>query len=481
MNDEQIEKWFLTAVILLSLFAVWSAYNTPMLGEDEEIYKYMGAEFAQGHFPVYYDFNFGEGVPFVQPVLMSLLFAPLFLLFGPSLAIAKTIVSLFFGLTLLMVYFIGKKYDMWCGIASVGILLTITYFSQFSLMVYMETPIAFFSALITYLILFDRRPITIGVACALAYYTKVSGILLIAVASLWYIRDHIRKFAVLLVFGVCMLPYLAKNMLLYNYPYFEPFNPLFTYVSHVPQWIWSSLALVSPVSLSPMAILTSLGWIATFFAIMAIPYFKLTDDKGLLKLCMISVGLFLLMFIAAAITHFTVVDYRHFSIIYPQIALMGGFWLWKLKEYKSGMALLIVVIIIMGFWTSYSTISAVSHGTRYSAAYLDSMKWIDKNTPADARVLTTFIGSCMEYSHRTCLWSIEELESMMTGGDIYTPMKAHDIDYIFIYGPLVNNQFIVPQANLLGTFTTSYVERISADSRFSVVYQNAEGAVFKVG
>ena len=510
ITSKQIESGFLIIVLLLSIYMTFSAFNTKMLGEDEEIYKFLGEKYSKGEVPVYYTFNFGkDAVPLVQPIFVELIFSIFFMVFGSSMALSKAIVSVFAFLTMLVVYLIGRRYNMWYGIASVSVLLTLQYFSHFSLMSYVEIPIAFFSALTIYLTLsfsesFKKwegvriEPIILGIILAISYFTKVSGLLLVIfttayIAWLWLKhkdKNYLKNlFVVLLTFGAMMAVHVIKNLMLYRYPFFEPINFLFPYADPIPAWITSSMSLITPVSLSISNVIASFGWVPFVLMLFSIAYLMTSRKSGkaentVLELSLLSIILFLAIFSVAQITHFTILEYRHFSLIYPQIALLGGFILWKLKESNKMLMLALIAIALLGFYTSISIIGSSSSQTRYSQPYLESLDWIKQNTSADSVLLTTYIGSAMEYSgHQRILWSLDELQDVMNANDadyIYNTLKDHNVSYVLVWKQLISQTFIVPQANLLGTFTYNFMDKTINDKRFEQVFSNSEVLIYKL-
>ena len=148
LSEQLVERLFFVLLIILLAVFMYYANRTPMLGEDEPLYYWYGKELSQFRLPIY-----KGGRPFIQPILIPLVFSVFFFFFGPSLALAKMIISIFAILTVFILYLIGKKTNVWLGIFSSLLVLLPSYFSHFSMLTYVEIPIAFFSALVMYTVM----------------------------------------------------------------------------------------------------------------------------------------------------------------------------------------------------------------------------------------------------------------------------------------------------------------------------------------
>lgn len=508
INEKSVNIFFILIVILLGLYFVISAYSTQMLGEDEYIYKFLGEEFSKLTSLKHFSYSFGKEIPLIQAIFIPLLTSIFFMVFGSSLAIAKVIVSIFGVLTVLVVYMIGKRYNVWYGIASAFILMSINYFSYYSLLVYLEIPVAFFSALVTYMVLkfsdsfkkwegIQISAVILGIILVISYFTKFSALILDVVVLAYFVLLYIMSknknylknlFIVFLTFAILISPYVIRNLILYKYPYFEPINPLFKYDNPSPKWMIDAMSVISPVTLSVSNIISALSWLSFILSIFGISYFLVSKDKSKpedksLFLSILSVVLFLVVFVVSLLSVYTILEYRHFSLIYPQIALMGGFFLWKLKEFKSIFAVVIIAVAILGLYTTITTVNFESSQVRYSKSYIEGLNWIKSNTPKDSVIFTTYLGSAMEYANRQTVWIIDEFPQIMSANDskfIYDSLKKYNVSYVLIWSPLLSQDYIVPKANLIGTFTYNFRDKVSASQNFKQVFSNSEVSIYQL-
>ncbi|MDH4130018.1 MAG: glycosyltransferase family 39 protein [Spirochaetota bacterium] len=516
ITEKNIQIFFILSIILLAIYFIISAYNTQMLGEDESLYKFLGEEFSKPEPIKYFSYTFGKEIPLIQAIFVPLLSSVLFIIFGSSLVLGKIIVSIFAILTIIIVYLIGKRYNIWYGVVSAFLLMTITYFSFYSLLFYLEVPIAFFSALVTYIILkfsdsfkkwvgIQIGTIILGIILVITYFTKFSGLIEFIIVLVYFIslyitsknKNYLKNLLItVLIFIVFISPYLIRNLILYKYPFFEPINFLFKYdnsasffLSITPEWMAKAMSTISPVTLSLNNIISSLSLVPFILSIFGISYFLASKDKSkdedkALFLLIVSTILFLLVFAISLLSVYTILEYRHFSIIYPQIALLGGFFLWKLKEFKQVFTLIIVAVIIFGLYTSIITVGSTSTQLKYSKPYVEGLTWIKHNTPEDSSLFTTYMGSVMEYANRKkVIWTIDEFPEIMTANDgkfIYDSLKKYNVSYILIWNPLLSEDYIIPHANLIGVFTFNFKDKISTNTNFNLIFSNSEVLIYEL-
>jgi 4-amino-4-deoxy-L-arabinose transferase-like glycosyltransferase len=192
--EVELKKEYIPLILisLIGIIYVYLALNTAMLGEDEAVYLSISKQFLSGIYPTFSDIGF----PNTFPPLFPLIDVIPFLIFGVSLSLSKVIIAVFGVLTLLMVYLICKKFGPMAALSSVAILLSIPLFTQYMFINYMEIPIAFFSALASYLFLkLDsvKKAVVTGSILALSFYAKSSGIFLIIVFFIYSIARYLYK------------------------------------------------------------------------------------------------------------------------------------------------------------------------------------------------------------------------------------------------------------------------------------------------
>ena len=62
---------------------------------------------------------------------------------------------------------------------------------------------------------------------------------------------------------------------------------------------------------------------------------------------------------------------------------------------------------------------------------------------------------------------------------IYNDLLEQKADYIYLWQGIVADNYVVPQSNLFGVFTTNFLNVVSADkTHFQQVFSNDIGVIF---
>jgi len=489
--ERKLEIVFIIALIILGLSYMFLASGTQMLGEDEAIYFTLAKDFAQGR----YSTLLPDGRQMTLPVFMSLFYSFFFTIFGSSLGLAKAITALFGLLTLFIIYITGKRFSIYYGIFSVILLLSIQMFTQFMMMTYEEVPIAFFSVLLLYLFLsLDsiKKAIVIGITLGIAFYTKSSALVLVGVMIIYalylLIYEKNKKyfkltFISLITFAIMLAPFVVRNLLLYNYPYVEGLNAIFGNPPEGwPDWLMNAFKTVSPVTLSLQSFTSTFSWLTFILGIFGVD----KEEQHLLLILSLFSLIFLFVFIIIYLTSIIPLETRYLSIIFPQFTLLGGFFLWKAKDWNKICLVPISLILLFSIWSSISTATATYGMQRYPSDYIEALRWVKDNTADNAIIFTTYTGSLEYYGKRVGLWAInvKEFPQIMTtqnGSYISESLKHYNISYILIWRSTIAQNYIIPESNLWGVFTYNFANVVSNDTtHFSLTYSNQDNWIFKL-
>ncbi len=486
-KNKKIELAFLLIITVLGIFDMHLASKTAFLGEDEAGYIYSGEQLAKLIL-----------VPTLDPPFIPLLYSILFLIFGTSLSIAKMITAIFGFLTLVLVYLIGKKINIYVGIFSVAILLLIPIFTSMSLLAYVDVPTAFFSALLTYMAVnidSKKKSIVLGSMIGISYFAKVSTFYIIMIfafysACLYIFKKDKQQFKLaLLALGISIIvimPYIVRNTLIFNYPHFIVIDMLVPTTSYAAGWIGPGSSITSPL-LTLDYFISAFGWIPLVVGIFGSLYifFDRRQNPKSIELSALLFLIFLAMFLTLYSLGKVIAEDRYLMIVFPQLALMGGYFLYKLKEKNKYLMILLVPIVIFAFYSSISIGLATSESVRFPQSYVQALEWVKSNTPKDASVFTTYSGSLRNYADRKDIWTqIVEFDKIMTTDNatyINSILKKYNVSYIVIWSGVVSESYIVPHANLAAVFSYQFVKTtLNANNSFSIVYQNQDNAVLKV-
>ena len=502
-NTKRLEQIFLAFLIISGIYMMYLASNTQMLGEDEATYFSLAKDFASGNYPVLTNTN----TPIVYSQFMSLLYSFFFIIFGASLATAKAVTALFGILSLVVVYLIGKRFSIYYGIIASMILLSIQTFAHYMMIIYQEVPVAFFSSLILYMFLKMERKrdaIALGAILAISFFTKASMLVFGGIIFLYAIVEYLRtrdikvsklSYLSIIVFVLLLTPYVARNIILYQYPYVEGLNFLFgSPPAKYGVNIWADLfSTISPVSLSLSTFVSTFGWLS--FALLVFGFSWIVSNRNVkgeskkerneLILLFVFIFGFLAAFTFSSVVGSISLEARYLSIIFPQVSLLGAFFLWKMKEWNKLFLLPIILIIVFSVFTGITVAQTTSQSQRYPQDYLDALKWVKLNTPKDATFFTTYRGSLLYYGERNDIWTeVSEFKELMTTDNstyIYDTLKNYNVSYILIWSQIVAQDYVIPESNIWGVFTYNFVNTVMSDTdHFESVYSTSNELILKL-
>jgi 4-amino-4-deoxy-L-arabinose transferase-like glycosyltransferase len=479
-------------LVIITVIYFYLAYNTPMLGEDEGAYFFTAQKFLGLKFPSF----LSPTQPLNYPPLIPLLSVPFFAVLGSTLNIAKFIVALFGALTIFLIYSIGKKTSWLLGSMAAFLLLSIPLFTQFMLLYYVEVPIAFFSLLS--LALFAsmdsmKKAIFTGSILGLAFYAKFSAIFLpIALLAYAFYKYFFKKdknylkFSIVacIVFAVIIAPFIARNLILYGFPYVDVLNLFFKEPNFTPSWVKDAAKILSPST----DIISVFGFLALIFGLQGIAYFLVSKDEKLVLPSIVFV-LFILLYYVRGMLNLGIAESRYFAIVFPQIALIGGYFADKVYEKNKNYLIILFAVIVLCLYLSFSVALGTFGSTRYPQNYLDALNWIKQNTPENANIFTAYGGSLEMFAGRSNVWAIEEFPQLMSTQDtnyIYNTLVKYNASYILIWRSIVAENYIVPESNLIGAFTYNFVNVVSNDiqnnnqTHFNIAYQNQDNMIIRL-
>jgi len=501
ISEKNLEIIFVIFLLVLGIYYIYLASGTQMLGEDETYYYSMAKDLSKGTFSTHDP----RGGPQPSIFLTSMISSLFFIILGPSLGILKA-VSAFFGLlTIFFVYLIGKKFNIYYGFFSAFLLFSIQMFSQFMMIAYVEIPIAFFSILLIYLFFTMntfKRAIFTGIILGFAYYTKTSALvlavtlLLFALFRLFLTKDK-KYFKLMLitlvVFGALLLPLVIRNLILFKYPYVEGLDIFFTLPSGYewPKWLRETLKTVSPVRPSLQTYTSTFGWVSLILGIFGISWlgsnWKNNNENNFILLQLLPFLIFIIIFNLVYITGQTPLEPRYLSIIFPQLAMLGGLFLWKMKEWNKWLLFLIIPILFFSLYSGVTSAIGTYNSQRYPDDYIAALKWIKTDTPEDSWIFTTYGGSLKYFGERDNKWagdigeSFPDVMTTTNGTFIYDTLKKYNVSYILIWRNTVAQNYIIPESNIWGVFTYNFVNVVINDKdNFNITFSNQDNVILKL-
>ncbi|MEM5778155.1 MAG: hypothetical protein QXD43_00140 [Candidatus Aenigmatarchaeota archaeon] len=480
------EDMILVFIAILAGFFLYFASSTDMLGEDEGFYITNVNKIIQNDLKPF-DIT-GRQTIFVP--FIPALTAAIFLILGPSLSLAKVIISIFAILTIFVLFLQTKKYGFIAAISSIIILVSIPLFTHFSFIYYVDIPIAFFSILLIYLFSTldsNKKAIITAVVLSTAFYTKQSAlifVILLFLSSLYklYFKKDKKYFKLafitLLITIIAIVPWVLYNLFTYGYPHTEGLN-IFFKQKELPEWLFKSQITISP-HLNIIEIFTP---IQLFLFCLGLAYFLCSKEEELILPLTVIVIFFIIFFIR--LTTGVVSENRYFIIIFPQVALVSSFFLQKIYEKNNKSILLLIIILAFMLYQTIIVALNTSSSQRYPNDYKEALSWIKTNTQENEIIFTAYRGSLLYYANRYNKWSdIEEFPQLMTTQNstyIYETLKKENVSYIFIWRNIIADRYIIPESNIYGVFTYNFLNTISNDSEhFNVTFQNQNNIIYKL-
>ncbi len=497
-SEKIIEVGFLSTLLFIGIFYAYLASKTAFLGEDEATYLSLGKQLSSLQYPLRDNLN----NPITAPLFVPVLYASLFIVLGTSLSLAKMIVVGFGILTLLTVFLLGKKINIYVGVFSVFVLLLVTLFTHFMLISYVDVPIAFFSVFSLFLISkidSKKSAILAGIIIGLSSFVKETGVfisLALFVYSFYvyiFLKDK-NQFKLYMTTTIISFLIISTNVLTnllhFNYPYFILLNIFFA----SPGQTGPNLAgMITPQLSSITDFANIFGWLPLIISIFSLIYIVLERNKIKIKSISFATFLFIIFmlnFIFLYSIGRAIAEPRYFIFIFPQLALISGFYLWKLKEHNKYFLILIIPLIILGLYSSIVTAVATSQTERFPQNYIDALEWLKSNTPQNSLIFTTYGGSVKYFAERNIIWSSigesgEDLfkNMMITNNStyIYNSLKRYNVSYILIWRGVLSQDYMIQGSNIAGVFTYNFLNLVISDNlHFNVTYQNQDNIILKV-
>lgn len=351
-----------------------------------------------------------------------------------------------------------------------------------------------------------KKAILTGVILNLAYFTKTSALVLafalFVYAFLRLILEKNKKYfkltiVAIITFAIFTSPLIIRNLILLKFPFIEGLNEFFKFPSELaklgwPKWLSDAFKTVSPVKPSLQTYTSTFGWIILITSIfgsscLLSDWKKRSQENNFLLLIALPPIIFIIAFNLVYLTSYSPLETRYLSIIFPQLALLGGFFFWKMKEWNKLSLLVIIPILLFSIFTGITMAQSTHDSQRYPNDYLEALKWIKTNTPKDALLFTTYGSSVRYFGERNSIWAArmdEYFPKLMTTNNstfISEILKSYNVSYIFMWRSTIAQNYIIPESNLWGVFTYNFANVISTDTEhFELVFSNQNNWVFKI-
>jgi len=499
MNKKYLEMLTISLLIIFGFYYIYLAALTPMLGEDEMRVAYMKTMLSGDIFPK----NYGDAG---QALFLYSAAAPLSILTAPLVA-GHIISALLGALILLFSYLFGKLVkNIYFSLILILAILSFPLLFHISMIAYQDGAIAFFSLLAIYSFTKWYKNKTLedliifSLFVCISYFIKLSGFLIIFIAffALAVFSFKEKTYKHLIIFTVIALllfvPTIIRNIILFNYPFFEGLN----YFFKVPEqwqasWVKEIAKLITPEKISLSSFLN-------FGTIPLILYFSfllfLFINRKEVEPCFIFSScvpiVFMLAFVFMSLNGVVLED-RYFTITFPSLAITTAFIIYKLIEnsverrfINLGAALAILLIFLIYDFSTFVTIQNTSNSIRYTPEYMKALNWIKANTNQNDLIFAVYGGSAQVYAEREIIQPgvIEDFPKLMRESNAtfdYEVLKGYNISYILIWTAAVGSDYIIPQSNIWGAFTPTFINTLLSDpEHFEKVFGNKETIIFRL-
>ncbi|MFH7864947.1 MAG: glycosyltransferase family 39 protein [Candidatus Aenigmatarchaeota archaeon] len=496
INKKTLEKIVIILILIFGIYLIYSASITPMLGEDEERIVY-SKKFINGEI---YPENLSESGQTLFFYAITGIPSLFFNNYLEILTLSHIFTAMFTVFLLFIIYFLGKKIEnIYFSIVCTLFLLSFPLLFHLSLIAYVDAQIAFFSALIIYSIIrFDKNKtienlIFLSIFSAISFYFKNSGVLLIFLTFCYLIYEYLKnkniKFLLIfiLITSSILLPHVIMNIIKFNYPNMPLLNYFFKYPIKEISWIKEATSTLSYAIPSIPFFINTFGFIQFILLIFAF-ILILQERKIEYILMLIFIILFILLFIESYIFGERILETRYLTIIFPQIAIINAYFVYELIKKKRIIEYFIVIIIfillLFSLLNTFNTIDLTSKSIRYTPDYIAALKWIKENTNTYDKIFTVYAGALKIYGERSSVSIGEEFPELMRGTNStydYDVLKKYNVSYILIWSAFVGRDYIIPESNIIGAFTPTFINTMLQDTKhFEKVFENRETIIFKL-
>jgi len=428
--------FFLTIVLILELIVT---FNNPIVFGDEGYHARIAQLIAEKveYFtwePFHYTKTSYRG--FYRLPLLHILTAGLLFVFGNSEAVINFLIPFLAFLTGISAFFLGKEfYNRKVGLFAAIITATMPSFVTYSVLVYTEILVTFFSILFfIFFVLGIRREKTIYIAASgvfgvLAFLSKTSGftVYIFALLAFLYhmlvkkryalVKKYLLLFFILIVF---LVPFLMRNLYYYNaplcaFPYLDRF--LDTSGCEIEmfkgKYRFSGRTDVGGTeqSVYRMGIINYLDfaygnlWFVVFAALSGLFIVLSRHEKYDIFILLI----FLIFLPVFNVSTKRAEDTARYTLIYgPFIALLAGRWFYEvyrfIRRYQKYIAVMIFLFpLVLGYQNLTAKLDIMARVKQFSPSFFEACDWIKENLPENITISTIWTNRAIYCSQRNAI------------------------------------------------------------------------------
>ncbi len=523
MDFESFRKYINTNIAVLLLVAIAAifyylvALSSPIVFGDENNYAVNGKWIEQNlMIPVYH--------PYFQTAVMHNLFSvkPLYYMFVAFSRIFgeignKMLLPVFSILTSLMIYIFMKKNGLpKAGMVAAFTFLMIPGLATYGVLNYVETSLAlFFTAAAifgfhAFVHKSRKSAILAGIFSGFALLTDTTGIFIIPVFVLYFIllnagrvfrHRKIDKTAVigsiktlviiLAIAAVLLAPWLARNFVLYKgFCYnFLPGDCSPKYDVTLAPYTGEGSNLGASAQSGTGASVVKMGFPAYFnfafgWAVAILLFFGLASLALRKDKLSLFVGVWFFIFLVVLLQQsffggraedtprYTLFGFASLAII-AGIFANDGFDFLKKLHVKFGVivGIILILLILSSLWIYGADKLNTMKGVKsFSAGFFDACNWVDRNTPKDSYVFSTYAQHVAYHCSRNSTVNLPDQGFIqLTNNDTaYEHLKLHGFDYVFVPSFTIS---IAPYGESISLKMLNYLD---SSDKFQKVYDNSD-------
>ncbi|TRZ55512.1 hypothetical protein D4Q76_00280 [archaeon] len=524
MDFKDYRKYINTDIAVLLLVAIAGifyfsvALTSPIVFGDENNYAVNGKWIEQNLIIPQYQ-------PYFQTAVMHNLFGvkPLYYVFVAFSRIAgefgnKMLLPVFSILTSLMIYLFLKKDGLpKAGMVAAFAFLMIPGLVTYGVLNYVETSLALFFAAAAMFGFYAfshnsmKYAVLAGIFSGFALLTDTTGIFIIPVFVLYFILLNAGRVVrhrkintgailgslkilliILAISAAVLVPWLARNFVLYNGQFcynFLPGDCLPKYDVTLAPYTGEGSNLGAFAQSGTGASVVKMGFPAYFnfafgWAVAILMFFGLASLVLRKDKLSLFVGAWFFIFLVVMLQQsffggraedtprYTLFGFASLAIIVGIFASDGFEFLKKFRG-KIGLALGIVFIIFVLFslwFYGFDKLNTMRSVKAFSPGFFDACSWVDRNTPKDSYVFSTYAQHVAYHCNRNSTVNLPDqgFIQLANNDTAYEHLRLHGFNYVFVPRFTIS---IVPYGESISLKMLGYME---TSGKFQKVYDNSD-------
>ncbi|MBU3957702.1 MAG: glycosyltransferase family 39 protein [Nanoarchaeota archaeon] len=523
MDFEKYRKYISADVAVLLLVAVsaifyfFIALTSPIVFGDENNYAVNGKWIAQ-------NLMIPEYSPLFQTAVMHNLFAPkpLFYMFVAFSRIAgefgnKMLIPIFSILTSLMIYVFLKKNGLpKAGMVAAFAFLMLPGLVTYGALNYVETSLVLFfaAAAIFGFYAFENRSVKnavlAGIFSGFALLTDTTGFFIIPLFIMYFILLNIGKSvkyrkidrnavlgsakALLIILAVAVVilsPWLARNLALYNgFCYtFLPGDCSPKYDVNLEPYTGEGGNLGASAQSGTGAAVVKMGFPAYFnfafgWAAAILLFFGLAALAARKDKMSLFVGVWFFIFLVVLLQQsffggraedtprYTLFGFASLAILVGIFASEGFDFLKKTHaKYGAIIGIVFIMLMLSSLWVyGADKLNTMKSVKTFSAGFFDACGWVDRNTPKDSYIFSTYAQHVAYHCNRNSTVNLPDqgFIQLANNDSAYEHLKLHGFDYVFVPRFTIS---IEPYGESISLKMLGYME---SSDKFQKVYDNSD-------